>query len=145
MALFLFTKAILEGRPIDVFNHGKMQRDFTYVDDIAEGVIRALDRPAQPDAAWDGDRPDPSSSSAPYRLYNIGNHQPVELMRFIEVLEQALGKKAEKKLLPLQPGDVPATYADVADLTRDVGFEPATPIEVGIRRFVDWYREYYKV
>ena len=145
MALFLFTKAILDGRPIEVFNHGKMQRDFTYVDDIVEGVIRALDRPAQPDAAWTGDVPDPSSSSAPYRLYNIGNHQPVELMRFIEVLEEALGKKAEKKLLPLQAGDVPATYADVADLTRDVGFEPATPIEVGIKRFVDWYRGYYNV
>ncbi|HJR77735.1 MAG TPA: NAD-dependent epimerase [Nitrospiraceae bacterium] len=145
MALFLFTKAILEGRPIEVFNHGKMQRDFTFIDDIAEGVIRTLDRPAQPDAGWTGDRPDPSSSSAPYRLYNIGNHQPVDLMRFIEVLEQVLGKKAEKKLLPLQPGDVPATYADVADLIRDAGFEPATPIEVGIRRFVEWYREYYKM
>ena len=145
MALFLFTKAILEGRPIEVFNYGKMQRDFTYVDDIVEGVIRALDRPAQPDAAWAGDRPDPSSSSAPYRLYNIGNHQPIELMQFIEVLEQELGKKAEKKLLPLQAGDVPATYADVADLTRDVGFKPATPIEVGIKRFVEWYRQYYKV
>lgn len=145
MALFLFTKAILEGRPIEVFNHGKMRRDFTYVDDIVEGVVRALDRPAVPDAAWTGDQPDPSSSSAPYRLYNIGNHQPVELMRFIEVLEQALGKKAEKKLLPLQAGDVPATYADIADLTRDVGFKPATPIEVGIRRFVEWYRAYYKV
>jgi UDP-glucuronate 4-epimerase len=145
MALFLFTKAILEGRPIEVFNHGKMQRDFTYVDDVVEGVVCALDRPASPDAAWNGDQPDPGSSSAPYRLYNIGNHQPVELMRFIEVLEQALGKKAEKKLLPLQAGDVPATYADVADLTRDVGFKPATPIEVGIRRFVEWYRGYYKV
>jgi UDP-glucuronate 4-epimerase len=145
MALFLFTKAILEGRPIEVFNHGKMQRDFTYVDDIVEGVVRALDRPASPDAAWSGDHPDPSSSSAPYRLYNIGNHQPVDLMRFIDVLEQALGKKAEKKMLPLQAGDVPATYADVADLTRDVGFKPATPIEVGIRRFVEWYRGYYKV
>ena len=145
MALFLFTKAILEGRPIEVFNHGKMQRDFTYVDDIVEGVVRALDRPAQPETEWTGDQPDPSSSSAPYRLYNIGNHQPVELMRFIEVLEQALGKKADKKLLPLQAGDVPATYADVADLTRDVGFKPATPIEVGIARFVEWYRQYYKV
>jgi UDP-glucuronate 4-epimerase len=145
MALFLFTKAILEGRPIEVFNHGKMRRDFTYVDDIVEGVVRVLDRPAQPDPEWIGDRPDPSSSSAPYRLYNIGNHQPVELMRFIEVLEQALGKKADKKLLPLQAGDVPATYADVADLTQDVGFKPATPIEVGIGRFVEWYRQYYKV
>jgi UDP-glucuronate 4-epimerase len=143
MALFLFTSAILEGRPIEVFNHGKMQRDFTYVDDIVEGVIRVLDRPAQPDTAWASDQPDPSSSSAPYRLYNIGNHQPVELLRFIEVLEAALGKKADKKLLPLQAGDVPATYADVADLTRDVGFKPATPLEVGIKRFVEWYREYY--
>ncbi|MEW6246722.1 MAG: NAD-dependent epimerase [Nitrospirota bacterium] len=145
MALFIFTKAILEGRPIEVFNYGRMQRDFTYIDDIVEGVVRALDRPAQPDPAWSGERPDPGTSSAPYRLYNIGNHQPVDLLRFIEVLEQALGKKAEKKLLPMQPGDVPATYADIDDLTRDVGFKPATPIEVGIPRFVQWYREFYKV
>lgn len=145
MALFLFTKAILEGRPIEVFNHGKMQRDFTYIDDIVEGVIRTLDRPAQPDKNWTGEHPDPSGSSAPYRLYNIGNHQPVELLHFIEVLEEALGKKAEKKLMPLQAGDVPATYADIEDLTRDVGFKPATPIDVGIRRFVDWYRAYYRV
>jgi UDP-glucuronate 4-epimerase len=144
MALFLFAKAILEGRPIDVYNHGKMQRDFTYVDDIVEGVIRTLDRPAQPDPKWSSDKPDPSSSSAPYRLYNIGNHQPVELLRFIEVLEHALGKKAEKNFLPLQAGDVPATYADVADLTRDTGFKPATSIETGIARFVEWYRDYYK-
>lgn len=145
MALFLFTKAILEGRPIEVFNHGKMQRDFTYIDDIVEGVIRTLDRPAQPDKNWTGEHPDPSGSSAPYRLYNIGNHQPVELLHFIEVLEEALGKKAEKKLMPLQAGDVPATYADIEDLTRDVGFKPATPIDVGVRRFVDWYRAYYRV
>ncbi|MBA2487651.1 MAG: NAD-dependent epimerase [Nitrospira sp.] len=145
MALFLFTKAILEGRPIDVFNQGKMQRDFTYVDDIVEGVLRTLDRPAQPDPKWSSDKPDPGSSSAPYRLYNIGNHQPVELLRFIEVLEQTLGRKAEKNFLPLQPGDVPATYADVADLMRDTGFKPATSIETGIARFVEWYREYYKV
>lgn len=145
MALFIFTKAILEGRPIEVFNDGKMQRDFTYIDDIVEGVIRTLDRPAQPDPAWSGERPDPGTSSAPYRLYNIGNHQPVDLLRFIEVLEQALGKKAEKKLLPIQPGDVPATYADIDDLARDVGFRPTTPIEVGIPRFVQWYREFYKV
>lgn len=144
MALFLFTKAILEGKPIEVFNHGKMQRDFTYVDDIVEGIVRVLDRPAQPNPAWTGDHPDSATSSGPYRLYNIGNHQPVELLRFIEVLEQELGKKAEKKLLPLQAGDVPATYADVADLTRDVGFKPATPIEVGVKRFVEWYRNYYK-
>ena len=145
MALFLFTKAILEGRPIDVFNHGKMQRDFTYVDDIVEGVLRTLDRPAQPDPKWSSDKPDPGGSSAPYRLYNIGNHQPVQLLRFIEVLEQTLGKKAEKNFLPLQAGDVPATYADVADLMRDTGFKPATSIETGIARFVEWYRDYYKV
>ncbi|HAP41837.1 MAG TPA: capsular biosynthesis protein CpsI, partial [Nitrospira sp.] len=145
MALFLFTKAILEGKPIDVFNHGKMQRDFTYVDDIAEGVLRTLDRPAQADPQWASDNPDPGSSSAPYRLYNIGNHQPVELLRFIEVLEQTLGMKAQKNFLPLQAGDVPATYADVADLMRDTGFKPATSIETGIARFVEWYREYYKV
>lgn len=145
MALFLFTKAILEGKPIDVFNHGKMQRDFTYVEDIVEGVVRALDRVAQPHAQWSGDQPDPGTSNAPYRLYNIGNNKPVELLRFIEVLEQTLGKKAEKRMLPLQAGDVPATYADVDDLMRDVGFKPSTAIEVGIARFVEWYREYYKV
>ncbi len=145
MALFIFTKAILEGRPIEVFNYGRMQRDFTYIDDIVEGVVRTLDRTAQPDPAWSGERPDPGASSAPFRLYNIGNHQPVDLLRFIEVLEQALGKKAEKKLLPMQPGDVPATYADIDDLTRDVGFKPTTPIEVGIPRFVQWYREYYNI
>lgn len=145
MALFLFTKAILEGRPIQVFNFGKMQRDFTYIDDIVEGVVRVLDIPAKPNARWSGDSPDPGSSQAPYRLYNIGNNQPVELMRFIEVLENRLGVKAEKNLLPLQPGDVPATYADVDELVRDVGFKPSTPIEVGIERFVAWYRSYYKV
>ena len=145
MALFIFTKAILEGKPIDVFNHGKMKRDFTYVDDIVEGIIRTLDRPAVPNPAWSGDQPDPGTSSAPARVYNIGNHQPVELLHFIEVLEQALGKKAEKRLLPIQPGDVPATYADIDDLARDVGFKPATPIEEGIPRFVKWYREFYNV
>jgi UDP-glucuronate 4-epimerase len=145
MALFLFTRAILEGRPIDVFNFGNMQRDFTYIDDIVEGVIRILDRPASPDPNWSSEMPDPGSSSAPYRLYNIGNHHPVPLLRFIEVLEEVLGKKAEKRLLPCQPGDVSATYAEVGDLIRDVGFKPDTPIEVGIRRFVQWYREYYKV
>ena len=144
MALFIFTKAILEGKPIEVFNHGKMQRDFTYIDDIVEGVIRTLDHPATPNQAWSGDSPDPGTSSAPARIYNIGNHQSVELLRFIEVLENALGKKAVKKLLPIQPGDVAATYADIEDLTRDVGFKPATPIEEGIPRFVQWYREYYK-
>jgi UDP-glucuronate 4-epimerase len=144
MALFIFTKAILEGKPIEVFNHGKMCRDFTYIDDIVEGVIRTLDHPATPNQVWSGDRPDPGTSSAPARIYNIGNHQSVELLRFIEVLENALGKKAVKKLLPIQPGDVPATYADIDDLTRDVGFKPATPIEEGIPRFVRWYREFYK-
>ena len=145
MALFIFTKAILEGKPLEVYNHGKMRRDFTYVDDIVEGVIRTLDHPAEPNPAWSGNKPDPGTSSAPARIYNIGNHQPVELLRFIEVLEQTIGKKAKKKLLPIQPGDVPATYADIEDLSRDVGFKPATPIEVGIPRFVQWYREFYKV
>ena len=145
MALFKFTKAILEGRPIEVFNYGHHRRDFTYVDDIVEGVIRVLDRPAEPNAAWSGADPDSATSTAPYRLYNIGNHQPVELMRYIEVLEQCLGKTAEKTLLPLQAGDVPDTYADVEDLVRDTGYKPATPIEVGVRNFVDWYRGYYGV
>ena len=144
MALFIFTKAILEGKPIEVYNNGRMARDFTYVDDIVEGVIRTLDHPATPNQTWSGDRPDPGTSSAPARIYNIGNHQPVELLRFIEVLEQAIGKQAKKKLLPIQPGDVPATYADIEDLSRDVGFKPVTPIEVGIPRFIEWYREFYK-
>jgi UDP-glucuronate 4-epimerase len=145
MARFKFTEAILSGRPIDVYGEGRMQRDFTYVDDIVEGVIRTLDHTAAANPSWSGDHPDPGTSAAPARVYNIGNHQPVELLHFIEVLEQAIGKKAEKKLLPLQPGDVPATYADIEDLSRDVGFKPATPIEVGIPRFVQWYREFYKV
>ncbi len=145
MALFLFTRAILAGKPIEVFNYGKMRRDFTYIDDIVEGVVRTLDRTAEPNPGWNGAKPDPGTSSAPSRLYNIGNHSPVELMYLIEVLEQALGRKAEKKLLPIQPGDVPATYADVDDLIRDVGFRPSTPIEEGVSRFVDWYREFYKV
>lgn len=144
MALFIFTKAILEGKTIEVYNQGKMRRDFTYIDDIVEGVIRTLDHPARPNPAWSGDQPDPGTSSAPARIYNIGNHQPVELLRFIEVLEQTIGKKAKKKLLPIQPGDVPATYADIEDLSRDVGFKPAISIEVGIPRFVEWYREFYK-
>ena len=143
MALFLFTKAIIEDRPIDVFNFGKMQRDFTYIDDIVEGVIRVIDRIAAPNPAWSGDASDPGTSSAPYRIYNIGNNNPVELMKFIEVLEDALGKKAKKNLLPLQQGDVPATYADVDDLMKDVGFKPDTPVDVGIRRFVEWYRGHY--
>jgi len=145
MAYFVFTKAILEGRPINVFNYGKMRRDFTYIDDIVEGVVRVVDRPAAPNRTWSGDAPDPGSSGAPYKLYNIGNNQPVELLRFIEVLEGRLGVKAVKNMLPLQPGDVPATYADVDDLVRDVGFKPGTPIEVGIERFVTWYRSYYRV
>jgi UDP-glucuronate 4-epimerase len=143
MALFLFTRNILEGRPIDVFNYGRHRRDFTYIDDIAEGVVRALDRIAQPDANWDSRRPDPASSSAPFRLYNIGNNQPVELMRYIEVIEECLGRKAQKNFLPLQAGDVPETYADIDDLVADVGYRPATPIEVGVRAFVDWFCEYY--
>ncbi len=145
MALFLFTKAIIEGRPIDVFNHGKMRRDFTYVDDIVEGVIRVTDRIPQPNPMWSGNDPDPGTSKAPYKLYNIGNNQPVELMYLIETLERALGRKAQKNMLDMQPGDVPATYADVDDLIRDVGFKPSTPIEEGVQRFVDWYREYHNV
>jgi len=143
MALFLFVKAILAGKPIDVFNHGKMRRDFTYIDDIVEGVVRVADRPAEPNLQWSGAQPDPGTSAAPYRLYNIGNNSPVELMRLIEVLEEALGRTAEKIFLPIQPGDVPATYADVDDLIRDVGFKPATPIETGVGNFVKWYRGYY--
>jgi UDP-glucuronate 4-epimerase len=145
MALFLFTKAILDGKPIDVFNHGKMRRDFTYIDDIVEGVVRITDNVAAPNPLWSGDQPDPGTSYTPYKLYNIGNNSPVELMRFIEVLEECLGKKAEKNLLPIQAGDVPATYADVDDLMMDVGFKPATSIEEGISRFVEWYREYYRL
>ncbi len=145
MALFLFTKAILEDRPIDVFNYGKMQRDFTYIDDIVEGVVRVIERPARPNPQWSGDNPDPGSSYAPYKIYNIGNNQPVELMHFIEVIEDTLGKKAKKNLLPLQPGDVPATYANIDDLVRDTGFKPSTPLEVGIPRFIEWYRDYFKV
>src|SRR5262245_14432347 len=145
MALFLFTAAILAGRPIDVFNEGRLQRDFTYIDDIVEGVVRVLDRPATANPDWKGDAPDPATSAAPYRLYNIGNNQPVELMRFIGAIEHALGRKAELNLLPMQPGDVPKTFADVDALVEDVGFAPNTPIEVGIQRFVDWYREYYGV
>ncbi|MDP2157577.1 MAG: NAD-dependent epimerase [Nitrospirota bacterium] len=145
MALFLFTKAIIEGRPIDVFNYGKMQRDFTYIDDIVEGIVRVMDRVAVPNPGWSGNSPDSATSYAPYKLYNIGNNNPVELMHYIEVLEQCLGKKAEKNLLPMQAGDVPATYADVDDLIKDVGFKPSTTIEEGIKKFVEWYREYYKL
>lgn len=145
MALFLFTKAILEDRPIDVFNHGKMRRDFTYIDDIVEGVYRVIYKLPEPDPDWNGDDPDPCTSYAPYRIYNIGNNRQVELMRYIEVLEDCLGKKAEKNFLPLQMGDVPATYADVDDLVKDIDFKPDTPVETGIRRFTEWYRSYYKV
>lgn len=145
MALFLFTKAILSGKPIDVFNNGKMSRDFTYIDDIAEAVVRVSDRIPSGNPDWQGASPDPGTSKAPYKIYNIGNHQPTELMHLIETLEKCLGKTAEKHFLPMQPGDVPATYADVEDLMRDVGFKPATPIETGVRRFVDWYRDYYHV
>ena len=144
MALFLFTKNILEGKPIDVFNHGHHKRDFTFVDDIAEGVVRACDRVAAPNPEWNGANPDPATSSAPFRIYNIGNNAPVDLSRYIEVLEDCLGKKAVKNMLPLQAGDVPDTFADVDDLVRDVGYKPATPVEVGIRQFVDWYLEYYR-
>jgi UDP-glucuronate 4-epimerase len=145
MALFLFTKAILAGKPIKVFNHGRMQRDFTYVDDIVEALVRLVPRVPEADPGWSGDKPNPATSRAPYRLYNIGNNSPVELLHMIESLEDALGKKAIKEFLPMQPGDVPATYADVDDLARDVDFRPNTPIEEGIMRFVDWYRGYYKV
>jgi len=145
MALFLFTRKILADEPIDVFNHGKHKRDFTYIDDIVEGVIRTLDRPATPDDDWDSDNPDPATSSAPYRVYNIGNNSPVDLEHYIRVLEGCLNKTAEKNLLPLQAGDVPDTYADVSDLVRDVGYQPATSVEDGVSRFVDWYREYHEV
>ena len=145
MALFLFTKAILAGRPIDVFNYGKMKRDFTYIDDIVEGVVRVLDKIPEPNSAWSRNTPDPGTSYARYKIYNIGNNQPNELLHFIEVLESYLGMKAERNMLPLQPGDVPETYADVDDLVKDVGFKPNTSIEIGIERFVKWYRSYYQV
>ncbi|MFQ6005270.1 MAG: NAD-dependent epimerase [Woeseia sp.] len=143
MALFTFTRNIIAGRPIDVFNYGNHRRDFTYIDDVVEGVIRALDHTAEADPDWDPARPDPGTSNVPYRLYNIGRQQPIELMRYIEVLEDCLGKTAEKNLLPLQPGDLPDTFADTEDLVQDVGYRPETPIEVGVKRFVDWYLEYY--
>ena len=143
MALFLFTKAILEGKPIDVFNHGEMKRDFTYVDDIVEGVVRVSDCLPEPNSEWSSDNPSPGSSSAPYRLHNIGNNQPMELMQMIKTLETKLGRTAEKNMMPMQPGDVPATYANVDSLNQAVGFQPATSIEHGIGKFVDWYREFY--
>ncbi len=145
MAMWLFTKAILDGKPIDVFNNGQMRRDFTFIDDIATGVVRTADNVPTGNKAWSGDRPDPATSRAPYRVYNIGNNQPVELMHMIKTLEQTLGVEAKKNFLPMQDGDVPATYADVDDLIRDVGFRPSTPIETGIQRFVNWYRDYHKV
>jgi UDP-glucuronate 4-epimerase len=144
MALFLFTKAILEGHPIDVFNHGKMKRDFTYIDDIVEGVVRVMKNLPEANPEWTGDAPDPGTSYARYKIYNIGNNNPVQLMDFIEAIENALGKKATKNFMDLQPGDVPATYADVDDLINDVGFKPDTSIEEGIGRFVEWYRDYYR-
>jgi UDP-glucuronate 4-epimerase len=143
MALFLFAKAILEDRPIDVFNHGQMVRDFTYIDDIGEGVVRVLDRPAAADPAFDSAAPDPARSNSPYRVFNIGNSDPVRLMDFIESIEQSLGKPALKNFLPLQDGDVPATFAEVTELTGWTGFKPATPVREGVARFVDWYRSYY--
>ena len=145
MALFIFTKKILAGEPIDVFNFGHHRRDFTYIDDIVEGVIRTLDHVAPTNPQWNGDKPDPATSKAPYRIYNIGSNNPVELLRYIEVLEDCLGKKAIKNLLPLQPGDVPDTYADVDALIEDVDYKPTTPVETGIDNFVKWYRDYYKV
>jgi len=145
MALFKFTRAILAGEPIDVFNYGKHRRDFTYIDDIVEGVIRVLDKTPQPNPDWSGDHPDSATSTAPYRIYNIGNNQPVELMHYIEVLEQNLGKKAQMNLLPLQPGDVPDTFADVADLVQDTGYKPDTTVESGIKRFVEWYKAYFNL
>jgi UDP-glucuronate 4-epimerase len=145
MALFLFTKAIMAGEKIDVFNYGKHRRDFTYIDDIVEGVIRTLDHNAEPNPEWSGAKPDPGTSKAPWRVYNIGNQSPVELLSYIDTLERFLGKTVEKNLLPLQPGDVPDTYADVEALVTDVGYKPNTTIEQGIESFVAWYREYYQV
>jgi UDP-glucuronate 4-epimerase len=145
MALFTFTKRIFAGEPIDIYNHGKHARDFTYIDDIVEGVVRVTDRIPEPNPGWDGGAPDPGTSPGPYRLYNIGNHNAVELMDFVAAIETATGRVAEKNFLPMQPGDVLATYADVDDLMRDVGFAPHTPIEAGVAKFVEWYRDYYKV
>lgn len=145
MALFMFTKNIIEGKPIDVFNYGKHQRDFTYIDDIVEGVIRTLDHVAQPNPEWSGKNPDSATSKAPYRIYNIGSNNPCELLRYIEIIEECVGKKAIKNMLPLQPGDVPATYANVEALIKDVDYKPSTPIEEGVAKFVEWYRDFYQV
>jgi UDP-glucuronate 4-epimerase len=145
MALFIFTRAILANEPIQIFNHGRMARDFTYIDDIVEGVVRLVDRLPTPNANWSGDSPDPATSAAPYRVYNIGSHRPESVMHLVEVLESYLGRKAVKQFLPMQQGDVPATYADVDDLARDIGFAPRTPLETGVERFVEWYRSFYGV
>jgi len=145
MAFFSFTRAIIEGRPIQVFNHGHHTRDFTYVDDIVAGVVASLDRPARPDPDWSGNRPDPATSSAPYRIYNIGNARPVELLRYIRLLEQAIGKTAELQMQPLQPGDVPDTLADITDLSAETGYSPETPVEIGVPRFVEWFRDHYRL
>jgi UDP-glucuronate 4-epimerase len=145
MALFLFTKAIFENRPIDVYNFGEMERDFTYIDDIVDGIVRVAAHPAQPNATWNGAYPDPSSSPAPYRIYNLGNNKPVKLLDFIEAIEQKTGKAAIKNLLPIQPGDVKRTYADVSALRNDLGYNPSTTVEEGVGRFIDWYRGYYGV
>jgi UDP-glucuronate 4-epimerase len=144
MALFLFARAILEGRPIEVFNHGRHKRDFSYIDDVVDGVVRVLDRIARPDLQWDGAHPDPGSSRAPYRIYNIGSNRPIDLLRYIEVLEECLDRKAQKIMLPMQPGDVADTFADVRELIDDVGCKPSTPVEQGVRNFVDWFRDYYR-
>lgn len=145
MAVYLFTQAILAGQPIEVFNNGEMERDFTYVDDVVEAMVRLCDRPPQPNPVWSGDAPDAATSNAPYRLYNVGNNAPVKLSRLIEIMEDVIGKTAVKRFMPIQPGDVPSTFANVEDLARDVGFAPRTPIETGVRRFVDWYRDYHGV
>ncbi len=145
MAMFIFAKSIFEGKPISVFNHGKMKRDFTYVDDVVSAIVKLIPMPAKASAEWDSNNPDPSTSNVPYKVYNIGNHSPVPLMDMIECLETEIGKKAIKNMEPMQPGDVPSTYADVADLTRDTGFSPATPIAEGIKKFVNWYKDYYKI
>ena len=144
MAMWIFAAAISAGKPIKLFNHGKMRRDFTFIDDVVQAVVKLVDKPAQGDPNWSSDAPDPASSSAPWRVYNIGNNSPVELLDVVSLLEQALGKKAIRELMPMQPGDVPGTFADVGDLMRDVGFKPSTPIAEGIARFVAWYQEYHR-